>query len=225
MFLLTTPEINEIVNYQLSILHSKLPTAMTQSDPLQEPLVPVELEFLGDFFLSDAPPLGSLSSLEMVDGYMTALVVGPELVEPDEWMPYIFDQEDHAVPAFDSEDEAAMIEELLLRYMNTLVRQFNDDPDDFSPIYEQFDYGDEEEEMLAIQEWALGFMVGMEMKNESWKPLFADEATGMLGLPMLMLSNIAGDKVSLSEEEIADMVGLMPEFVVKIYHFWKQAEG
>ncbi|TLU55858.1 MAG: UPF0149 family protein [Chlorobium sp.] len=194
---------------------------MTQSDPLQEPLIPDEIDLLEGFFLSDLPPSGSLSSLEMVEGYMTALVVGPEVVEADDWLPYIFDQEGHSEPSFVSDDDAVMIEELLLRYMNTVERQFNDDPDGFSPLYEQFDYGDEEAEMLAIQEWALGFMVGMEMKNESWKPLFANESTGMLGLPMLMLSNIAGDKVTLSEEEIADMIELMPEFVVKIYHFWK----
>ncbi len=192
-----------------------------KSDPLLELLIQDELELLEGFFLSELPPEGSLSSLEMVDGYMTALVVGPGVVEPDLWLPFIWDQEDHAVPAFSSADDAAMIEGLLLRYMNSIALQFNDDPDGFFPIYELFDYGDEEEEMLAIQEWAVGFMVGMEMKHDSWKPLFANESNGMLALPMLMLSKIAGDYAALSEDEIADMVEWMPDFVVKIFHFWK----
>ena len=56
---------------------------------------------------------------------------------------------------------------------------------------------------------------------ESWKPLFANEETGMLGMPMLILSKVTDDYKALKKEEISDMVTLLPDFVVKIYYYWK----
>ena len=63
--------------------------------------------------------------------------------------------------------------------------------------------------------------MGIELKHESWKPLFTNEETGMLGMPMLILSKVTDDYKALKKEEISDMVTLLPDFVVKIYYYWK----
>jgi uncharacterized protein len=199
---------------------------MTPIDPLQQPLSVEELDWLESFLLSDLMPEDSLSSIEMVDGYMTALIVGPDVVQPEIWIPYIWNQEKSAVPCFPSEDEEEeeMIWELLIRHMNTIALQFLNNPDGFLPLFERFSYPDEEAKELAVENWAVGFTLGMELTQESWKPLFADEETGLLAMPMLILSKITDDYKALSEDDLTDMIQLMPGFVIKIYRYWKQGK-
>jgi uncharacterized protein len=195
---------------------------MKPSDPLQQPLSLEELGQLESFLLSDLMPEDSLSSIEMVDGYMTALIIGPDVVPPEIWIPYIWNEEKSDVPCFSSEAEADMIQELLVRHMNTITLQFLNEPDEFLPLYETFSYSDEQEKELAVENWALGFTMGMELTHKSWSPLFEDEDTGMLAMPMLILSKLTDDYNSLSEKDISDMTQLLPTFVIKIYKYWKQ---
>ncbi len=62
---------------------------MNTSTSLQSPLSVEESALLRSFLLSDVRPEESFSSIEMLDGYLTALTVGPEVIEPDIWIPYI----------------------------------------------------------------------------------------------------------------------------------------
>ena len=195
---------------------------MKPTDPLQQPLSVEELDRLESFLLSDLMPEDSLSSIEMVDGYMTALIAGPGVVPPEIWIPSIWNQEKSAVPRFSSVDEEEMIWEFLLRHMNTIALQFLNNPDGFLPLFERFSYPDEEAKELAVENWAMGFTLGMELTQEAWKPLFADEESGLLAMPMLILSKITDDYKALSEEDVSDMIQLMPGFVVKIYRYWNE---
>ncbi len=152
---------------------------------------------------------------------MTALTVGPEVIKPDIWISYIWNQEKSEGPCFSSPEEEKVIGELLVRYMHTTEKQFHADPDGFKPMFERVKYSTKQEKEKAIEDWALGFTIGIELKHESWKPLFANEETGMLGMPMLILSKVTDDYKALKKEEISDMVTLLPDFVVKIYYYWK----
>jgi uncharacterized protein len=192
------------------------------SDLQQQQLSDEELEILDDFLGSDSTPEECLFPVEMLDGYMTALIVGPDMIESDIWIPYIWDQENDKEPFFSSEIEEKTIRELLVRHMNTIALQFNNDPDDFVPLYEQFGYSNEEERRLAIENWALGFSVGIELTNDSWSSFLADEETAQLVLPMFILAKITDDFDDLSEEEIFGLAQLMPELVIKIYYYWNQ---
>jgi uncharacterized protein len=196
---------------------------MNPSDPLQQPLSDEELGKLESFLASESTPEDCLFSIEMLDGYMTALVVGPEVIAQDVWIPFIWDQENDNKPSFSSEAEARAIEELLVRHMNTIARQFEEDPDEFFPMFEQFGYADEEEKRVAVENWALGFTVGMELAHASWRPFLEAEETAQFVLPMFLLAKITDDLEELTEEEMDSMALLMPEFIIKIYEYWNEA--
>jgi uncharacterized protein len=198
---------------------------MNLSDPLQKPLSVEEFGKLESFLFSELMPEESFSSIEIVDGYMTALVVGPEVVSSEVWIPFIWNQDKLDEPRFSSEEEGKMVGEYLVRHMNALVAQFLDDADGFVPLFEKSRYPDKEEKELAVENWALGFTMGIELVHESWNPLFKDEETGMLVMPMLILSKVTDDIEHLSKREISEMVQLMPDFVVKIYEYWKQGKA
>ncbi len=197
---------------------------MNTINPLHHPLSLEELGQLASFLASDSMPEESFSSFAMVDGYMTALIAGPDEVQPDIWMPYIWNDEKNDQSCFSSDAEAELIRELLVRHMHTIAQQFLNNPDRFHPLFATSSYKNKKAKELAIEQWAQGFTMGMELTHESWKPLFADEETGMLAMPMLLLSKITDDYDTLSKDDIADMIELLPDFVIKIYKYWKQHE-
>ncbi len=196
---------------------------MNPSEQQQQPLSNEELEILESFLSSESTPQDCLFSIEMVDGYMTALVVGPEVIPTDTWISTIWDQESNEQPSFSSEAEARSIRNLLVRHMDSIVRQFYEDPDEFFPLFEQYGYADDEEKRLAVENWALGFTVGMELAHESWRPFLENEESGQLVMPMFLLAKITDDFDDLTEEDLDNMTLLMPGFVTRIYDYWKEA--
>ena len=197
---------------------------MNTIDPQLHPLSFEERRILESFLSSDSMPEESLSSLAMVDGYMTAMIAGPDVVPLEIWMPYIWNEKKCDQSCFSSEAEAELIRQFLVRHMNTIAQQFLNNPDGFHPLFATSSYKNKKAKELAIEKWSQGFTMGMELTHESWKPLFADEETGMLAMPMLLLSKITDDYNTLSKDDIADMIELLPDFVIKIYKYWKQHE-
>lgn len=153
---------------------------------------------------------------------MTALVVGPEMPSVDVWMSNIWDQETSSEPVFSSETEETVIKESLVRHMNTIALQFQTDPDEYQPIHEKFSYPDEQQAEVAVEEWAIGFTMGMELQYDVWEPFFVDEETSALILPMFILGKISDDYDVLSEDETNQLIRMLPDIVVKLYYYWNE---
>ncbi len=196
---------------------------MNPSEPQQQPLSNEEFDLLESFITSDSTPEDCLFSIEMVDGYMTALVVGPEVIPTERWLSSIWDQENNERPVFSSVAEEKMIRNFLVRHFNTIAQQFEEDPDEFFPLFEQYGYADEEEKRLAVENWALGFTVGMELAHASWKPFLEDEESAQFVMPMFLLAKITDDFDDLTEEDFDNMTLLVPGFITRIYDYWKEA--
>ena len=61
----------------------------TEMRALDEPLSDAELDELEVFLASDAVPQDCMD-LEMLDGFLTAIVSGPESIQPSEWLPQVW---------------------------------------------------------------------------------------------------------------------------------------
>ena len=62
---------------------------MSETRALDEPLTDAELDELEGFLASDAVPEDCMD-LEMLDGFLAAIVSGPESVQPSEWLPQVW---------------------------------------------------------------------------------------------------------------------------------------
>ena len=60
----------------------------TQAHACEIPLDRVDLEALDRFLMSERSPSESMM-LSDLDGFLTGIAVGPELVMPSEWLPII----------------------------------------------------------------------------------------------------------------------------------------
>ncbi|NTW51627.1 MAG: YecA family protein [Chlorobiaceae bacterium] len=195
---------------------------MIQSDRPLQPLAQEELTQLETFLTSDQTPEDCMSSLEMIDGYMTAIVLGPETVDEKQWIPYLLNPEKQQHDIFNSPEQAEEITGLLMRHISAIALQFESEPEEFLPIYEMFSYSEDDERELAIEEWALGFILGMELAHEAWQPLFADEESAMLAGPLFILGRITEDYEAMSQDERDEMTNMLDESVIRIFEFWKQ---
>lgn len=195
---------------------------MLQSERAHQPLSEEELNMLETFLASTEAPEECMNSLEMIDGFLTAVVIGPEVVPEHRWIKYMLDPENQRENLFNSPEDESRITDLLNRHVNAIDAQFESEPEGFLPIYEMFSYSEEEERQIAIEEWALGFILGMELSHEAWQPLFADESTAMLAGPLFVLGKVTDDYDNMSQEEKDQMIDMLDESIIGIYAFWQQ---
>ena len=95
---------------------------MTDPRALDEPLTDAELDELEVFLASDAVPQDCMD-LEMLDGYLTAVVSGPEVIQPSEWLPQVWSEGSRtAGAAFVNNDQAQRIMALVLRHLVGIQR-------------------------------------------------------------------------------------------------------
>ena len=81
--------------------------AMTEPRALDEPLTDAELDELEGFLASDAVPEDCMD-LEMLDGFLAAIVSGPESIQPSEWLPQVWsDGGRSATPAYGNSERRA----------------------------------------------------------------------------------------------------------------------
>ena len=101
---------------------------------LDEPLFDPELDELEGFLASDLVPPDCMD-LEMLDGFPTAIVSGPESVQPSEWLPQVWsDGGRSSNPAFTGSDRAQRIMGLMLRHMVGIQRTLGESPTRFKPL-------------------------------------------------------------------------------------------
>ena len=195
---------------------------MAEFDGLNEPLG-VEDMLVLEAFLTSERSSGNAMSIDALDGFFTALVIGPAMVLPNEWIPFVLGAEMDG--AFSSIEEAQDIMQLLLRYMNSIAAAFHGDADEFVPIFECCEFETREDEDSAATSWALGFILGMELRFDEWQPIFdvADvdsEDDDLILAPILLLAGQGDEVHELTAEDRDILKGLVGESVMHIFSFW-----
>src|ERR1700681_4385677 len=92
---------------------------------------PIDLDGLDDYLMSDHAPDDSMG-LSDLDGFLTGIAVGPELILASEWLPVIWGGEE---PVFHTEDEMRTVLGTIMGRYNEIVACLNSDPDSFDPIF------------------------------------------------------------------------------------------
>jgi uncharacterized protein len=188
------------------------------------PAGPVDLEALDQFLMSDASP-GDCMQLSDLDGFLTGIAIGPELIKPSEWLPAIWGGDE---PVFESIEQAQTVIGAIMGRHNEILRELDTDPEAYAPIYWE---GPDGEEIAA--DWAEGFVDAVRLRLEAWRPLLEDREALVLLMPILALCGDAdaegGSPLGLDPEADADLLAeapeLIPACVVGIRGFWKERHG
>lgn len=187
------------------------------------PLAAQEMDELDQFLLSDATSDETMM-LDSLDGYLTAIVIGPASIKTSEWLPGVWGPSEKDEPAFETYEQAERILELILQQRNGVVESLQRDPDQFEPVFDSVVYEGDTQEYLDGEMWAHGFMRGIELRKDDWKQFLDDPKCVEMLYPIYLLG---ADKVTEKEELLVEtpaqreeLTRQIPASVAAIYRYW-----
>jgi uncharacterized protein len=163
--------------------------------PQNEPLTDAELDRLANVLGTCKG--GESMNLEELDGFFAALIAGPESVMPSEYYPEVFGGEMSETCEFGSLDEANEILRLMMRHWNTIAATLHK-----SEVYVPL-LVEDEDGVAHGNDWARGFMRGMDMRHDGWAKLLDDEEQGGCVIPMMALYHEHDDDPAMRPEPIS----------------------
>lgn len=191
--------------------------AETTMIDLEVPVQGVALDALDAFLSSDQSPPDSMM-LSDLDGFLTAIAIGPELVMPSEWLPVIWGDDE---PVFTDEAEMqAVLGGILSRY-NQIRHEIANGA--FEPIL----WSDADGTVIGT-DWAEGFMQGVGLRATKWERLFRSEDGAGLIFPILALcgdengESLLGLEPEDEDRIAAEAATLLPGCAMTIDDYWRR---
>jgi uncharacterized protein len=179
---------------------------------LDQPLTDDELHEL-DEFLADPALEDASMDVSTLEGFLTALTIGPDTVMPSQWLPWVYDMvEGKAEPEFEALEQTQHILNLIMRHYNTVVRAFMDDPESFEPIYWRG-------AQWGAAEWCEGFLLGTRFSREAWGSLIVGQPR--LFTPFFRLGTDEGIDLIKKERDGERWMNAVTPALAEIHAYWK----
>ena len=122
-------------------------------------------------------------NLEQLDGFLAALICGPEIVRPSEYLPVICGNDMALEDSFGAHSVLQDFLSLIMRHWNVIADTLHSG-DIFLPLLLEDENG-----ISLANDWATGFRRGMEFHKEQWAALLSDEQHGGLLVPIFALAH------------------------------------
>ncbi|MCW3477932.1 UPF0149 family protein [Limobrevibacterium gyesilva] len=117
-----------------------------------------------DMWLNVLKPSARVDGASMLDGYLTAIIVGPCSIPPDEWFVDLLGERGRIATA--AGKTLAAIMAIVTRF-NAISEGLSIAPDKYAPIFEKTRDG-----MARPQPWCMGFLSATRLRFDTWRPLF-----------------------------------------------------
>jgi len=145
------------------------------------PLTEEELSSLDDL-LTHLPSDASMT-LDGMDGFLTALLVGPvplAAMKTADWLPLIWGGDQEPAPApFVSNQKRKRTTVLVLRHLRSIAAALSGPPDAWEPVFSVAELpGTQGEELADATDWCMGFLAATDLAPDAWAPLQADPEFG-----------------------------------------------
>lgn len=186
----------------------------TEIDPMQ-PLDDDEIETL-ELFLQTLEAEDAILGISELDGFLTAIVSGPNAIPPAQWLSAIWDDEEG--PTWESAEQAEEIIGLIIRHMNSITTTLTEDPEAFDPIFMEEEF--EDETFLNVDDWCQGYLKGVQQDPEGWQQI--DEDTERLLAPILVFGLETGldGLVNESDEAIEAVQQQVAPAARQLHAYW-----
>jgi uncharacterized protein len=187
------------------------------------PLSEEELEKLGQFllYLDNDESM----TLDMLDGFLHAIAIGPATVMPSQWLPMVWgQQESHGMmPPADTLEQVNHWLGLVMRHFNSIVFGFGQNPKFVELLWSTTQYPDRGE-FEDAEMWAHGFCQGRKLTPAAWQPLLDDAQGAGWFRPIGLLGeeNFSPDQSELTRtpEQRHALATQIEDSVRQIHDFW-----
>lgn len=182
-----------------------------------------ELAELEAFLHSDAVSDETML-LDHLDGYLTAIIIGPTTLSLNEWYPGIWGSRKEDAPHFENMDQAQRIIQLIMRHYNGIIGSIEQDADKHAPFFSLIATADDSTKLIDAEMWAVGFMDGIALCRVDWQLLF-DAPRGQAWLKPIRLlgaDHIGETDMAQAEthEQRDELARQIPASIAAIYRYW-----
>ncbi len=144
-----------------------------------------ELMILESFLRSDATPNDCMNTAEL-DGFLTGVAIGPELISVSEWLGVVWGRS--GGPDFESVEHAQTIISLILRHLNGISDLFATSPHEICRLPES---ALNLSGLDAEQFWCCGFLKSVQLRPSAWDRIIEDGHVNWL-TPLKTMTNAMG---------------------------------
>jgi len=131
-----------------------------------------------DRFLMSSQCGDETMAMDALNGYLTAIAIGPVDVAPAQWLPRIWGPTLQDAPKFRDAQQSARIHELLSRALEEIRVTFEVAPKDFEPLFSVHKF--KGKELLDAEAWCWGFLEAISLNEAAWQPLRASSQAILL---------------------------------------------
>jgi len=110
----------------------------------------------------EPPP--RVDGVSMLDGYLTAIIIGPRSIPPDEWFVDLLAE--HGRIATAAGATLAAMQAIAARF-NLISQGLSVAPSRHAPIFEKTDDG-----TVLAEPWCMGFLAALRLRRKDWSALF-----------------------------------------------------
>ncbi len=109
-----------------------------------------------------------LRDVTALDGFFTAIVSGPNMIMPGEWMPAIWGGKDNE-PEWETDDEMRRFMNAVMTMMNSIADGLMHAPDEHDPLFGETKEG--KVSLLGMTPWCMGYVQGVNLDLQNWNTL------------------------------------------------------
>jgi len=186
------------------------------------PLSEDEFKELDDFLLYEVDTEEGMT-LDMLDGFLHAIAIGPTTLQPQLWLPKIWGTKE-MMPPMDSIEQLNQVLGLVMRHFNGIIAGLENEPRGISPYWSTTIYDGDEREYDDAEMWAYGFVEGMRLCWNDWKPLLSTPQGQAWFRPIALLGE---DDFSVDQDELtetpamrAELAHAIPQAVLDMHAHW-----
>jgi uncharacterized protein len=181
-----------------------------------------DLERLDEFLASDDVPESAMDAATL-EGFLTALAIGPRMAMPSAWLPWVWDFESGKQDViFASTEQANEMIGLIMGWSNQIARTFQQHPERFEPVFRR-------SIAWGASEWCEGFLKATQLFDAGdWATLWTTDAlqatTGgrdsALATPFLHLGDDAGMQLTDEKADAQHWVDAIVPALLSINAHW-----
>jgi len=178
------------------------------------------------FLASPAAPKGAMSPMEL-DGYLTGIVVSPDLLLPSHWLDRIWGED---APAFDSLDQTQTVIAAVMDHYNAIIAALDagfkqieaKQRVDYRPL---FLAASDKPNHDVVRTWVRGFGKAMALAPKRWSSLAEDERLQPLLTPFIGFLDVRdrdfepADNIDELLDEVATAIPRVAIILRKIAQF------
>ena len=149
-----------------------------------------------------------------LEGYLTGLVVAPDLIPPSLWIPHLWGDDE---PVFDNAGQMQSALDSVMGHYNAIIQRLDNQIDRIGPAWLPT-YFDENgiADIERCTQWARGFCKTMAFAPEVWLDLADHERSSALVEPFTVFFNIDEIDERLPPKDVEEMRRASAEYIPSV---------